>query len=67
MKPVAQVLLDENGVRSPNPRTVVLEQALHELERELRRPLNAIERPAVIRVLERFADDWDRSRRWVSR
>jgi len=41
-------------------RAIVLDNALAEIERELRRRLDPVERVAIAFALERFADRWPR-------
>jgi len=45
-----------------DPRAVALDNALAEIERELRRRLDPVERVAIAFALERFAASWPRSR-----
>jgi hypothetical protein len=48
--------------RAVDPRAVALDNALAEIERELRRRLDPVERVAIAFALERFAASWPRSR-----
>jgi len=49
--------------RVVDPCAVAVETALAEIERELRRRLEPVERVAIAFVLERFAERWPRERR----
>ena len=45
-------------------RSVELDAALDEIERELRRRLDPVERVAIAFALERFAERWPRGSKW---
>ena len=49
--------------RVVDPRAVAVETTLAEIERELRRHLDPVERVAITFVLERFVERWPRERR----
>jgi len=49
--------------RVVDPCAVAVETALAEIERELRRRLEPVERVAIAFVLERFVERWPRERR----
>jgi len=51
--------MSEDGYSATiDPRTVAIDDALHEIEHELHRHLRPVERIAITRALERLGEQW---------